>query len=254
MHTSNNSIPLKKHFGLSSILFLALCILFFCLFMALGIWQVERRVWKLDLIAKVEARIHQPFAPAPDKNKWANVTKNNDEYLPVILEGRFLNDKQILITTVADEGAGYWLMVPFQSNDGALTFVNRGFVPMDHFARNSRKNGEINNITAVNGLLRMGEGQGYFMRNNNPQENRWFARNIPAMAQKLGLNQDNIAPYFIDADKTPNIGGIPIGGRTVVNFNNNHLSYAITWFSLAAGMILAAGFIIYTHRRKTINE
>ncbi|WP_281407450.1 SURF1 family cytochrome oxidase biogenesis protein, partial [Methylobacterium sp. WL116] len=33
---------------------------------ALGIWQVERRAWKLDLIAWVEARIGAAPVPALD--------------------------------------------------------------------------------------------------------------------------------------------------------------------------------------------
>ncbi|UXM95729.1 SURF1 family protein [Bartonella sp. HY329] len=250
MTKTNNSTSKRKGFGFWTIMFLGLCTVLFCLFMALGVWQVERRAWKLDLIAKVEQRIHQPAVDAPNKDKWPDVTKDNDEYLPVKVHGHFLNDKEILITAVADAGAGYWLVVPFEKDDGTIVFINRGFVPMDHLDRGSRKGGEIDGETTIQGLLRMGEGEGYLMRKNNPQENRWFTRNIPAMAQKLGLNGDNIAPYFIDADKTPNIGKMPIGGLTVVEFRNNHLGYFLTWFTLAAGMVVAAGYIIYTNRRK----
>lgn len=250
MTNTNNSTSQQKGFGFWTIMFLGLCTVLFCLFMALGIWQVERRAWKLDLIAKVEQRIHQEAVNAPSIDKWPQVTQDNDEYLPVKLDGHFLNDKEILVTAVADDGAGYWLIVPFEGKDGTLTFINRGFVPMDRLERDSRKAGEIDSETTIKGLLRMGEGPGYFMRKNNPDENRWFTRNIPAMATKLGLDEKNVAPYFIDADKTPNIGGVPIGGLTVVSFRNNHLGYFITWFTLAAGMVLAAGFIIHTNRRK----
>ena len=68
------------------------------------------------------------------------------------------------------------------------------------------------------------------------------------MAKKVGL--DEVAPYFIDADKTPNIGGLPIGGLTIVSFPNNHLSYAITWFTLAVGVLAASIFLIISEKRR----
>jgi len=49
-----------------------------------------------------------------------------------------------------------------------------------------------------------------------------------------------VAPFFIDADATPNPGGLPVGGLTVISFPNNHLVYALTWFTLAL-MLAGAG-------------
>ena len=54
-----------------------------------------------------------------------------------------------------------------------------------------------------------------------------------------------MAPYFIDADATPDTGGWPRGGLTVVHFPNSHLMYAFTWFSLAA---LLAGTGLWLNR------
>lgn len=58
-----------------------------------------------------------------------------------------------------------------------------------------------------------------------------------------------IAPFFIDADAAPNPGGYPIGGLTVLRFNNNHLVYALTWFALAA-ISAAAAFLLLRGPRK----
>lgn len=242
---------LKSSSGRSPI-FLAffgfLCLFFFCTFCSLGIWQVERLGWKENLIQKAEERVHLAPVTAPTKAEWKNVTYDKDEYRPVQLSGHFLNDKEILVTAVADETTGYWVLTPLETEDGAITFINRGFVPMDKRDVQLRKEGNIFGNTTITGLLRMSEGGGFFPRKNNPERNLWYTRQLPAMAEKVGLS--NVAPYFIDADKTPNIGGLPIGGLTIVSFPNNHLSYAITWFTLALGVLAASIFLIITEIRR----
>jgi surfeit locus 1 family protein len=88
----------------------------------------------------------------------------------------------------------------------------------------------------VTGLLRLTEPKGGFLRANDPAADRWYSRDVEAMAAARGLT--DTAPYFIDADATPNPGGLPVGGLTVVAFRNSHLVYALTWFALA--LMLAA--------------
>ena len=84
----------------------------------------------------------------------------------------------------------------------------------------------------MTGLLRITEPDGAFLRSNDPAANRWYSRDVAAIAKArdLGLT----APYFVDADATPNPGGYPVGGLTVVRFPDNHLVYALTWFVLCA--------------------
>lgn len=225
-----------------------LCLFFFCTFCALGIWQVERLSWKTNLIQRANERVHLTPVEAPPKSEWKNVTYDQDEYRPVKLTGKYLNDKEILITAVANETTGYWVLTPLKANDGSVTFINRGFVPMDKHDNKTRQSGNIDGETTVVGLLRMSEGGGIYPRKNNPQENKWYTRQLPEMAKKLNLSE--VAPYFIDADKTPNSGGLPIGGLTAVTFPNNHLSYAITWFILASGVLGASILLIITERRR----
>ena len=77
----------------------------------------------------------------------------------------------------------------------------------------------------------MTEPKGAFLRTNDASADRWFSRDVAAISAKHGL--ENPAPYFIDADATPNPGGFPVGGLTIIAFPNNHLVYALTWFALA---------------------
>lgn len=248
--TDNAKAPTDRTTGstIFSIIFAVIIVGFFCLFTSLGIWQVERLGWKTNLIQRVNERAHLAAAAAPPKAGWADITAEKDEYLPVTIKGKFLNDKEILVAALTDYGTGYWLMVPLQSSDGSITFINRGFVPSDFYDADKRRAGAVKGDTSVTGLLRLDEGHGFWPRNNDPQENRWYTRELPVMANKLGLS--DVAPYFIDADKTPNAGGIPVGGLTVVSFRNAHLSYAITWFTLAAGVFAAGVFVVISGRKK----
>jgi len=227
-------------------LFCLLCVVFFALFTSLGIWQMQRLSWKKALIARVETRLALAPIPAPPPEQWGQITVEDHEYLPVTLHGQFLHDAEVLVTTVTDYGAGYWLITPLQTQDGAVVFVNRGFVPMQQRDVSNRLAGQIEGETEVHGLLRLSEGAGFFPRRNNGAQDRWYSRELPAMAAARGL--DKVAPYFIDADKTAHEGGIPIGGLTVVHFRNTHLSYAMTWFVLALGV--GAAFIFLLRSRK----
>jgi surfeit locus 1 family protein len=91
-------------------------------------------------------------------------------------------------------------------------------------------------VGTVTGLLRLTEPHGAFLRSNDPAADRWYSRDIAAIAADRGLGK--VAPYFIDADAAPGSEGLPIGGLTVLTFPNNHLVYAFTWAALA---LLAAG-------------
>jgi surfeit locus 1 family protein len=194
-------------------------------FVALGVWQIERRAWKLDLIARVDARIHA--APVAVR---ADMDAKGEEYRHVTLSGVFLCDRATLVQALTVRGAGYWVMTPMRTAQGVV-LVNRGFVP-------GGKDGRLcgtGRTETVTGLLRISEPGGGFLRSNDPAANRWYSRDVTAIARArgLGLGLGPVAPFFVDADATPPDARYPVGGLTVVHFNNNHLLYALTWFGLA---------------------
>ncbi|RYY27169.1 MAG: SURF1 family protein [Sphingomonadales bacterium] len=201
-------------------------------FTALGVWQMERLAWKLDLIARVDASIKAP--PASD---WQNFA----EYRRVRLSGVFLYDQETLVKAVTERGEGYWVMTPLRTPQG-LVLVNRGYVQT---AKSPRWCGPETE-TSVTGLLRPTEAKGGFLRSNDPAADRWFSRDVAAIAHARKLGP--VAPFFIDADATPNPGGYPVGGLTVIAFRNNHLVYALTWFVLAALSVAAAIFVLRQKR------
>jgi len=205
-------------------------------FLGLGIWQLERRVWKLDLIARVDQRIHAPVVDAPGPANWTGMTAAGYEYSHVRLAGRYLGGANTLVQAVTELGGGYWVLTPMRTERGFVVLVNRGFIPQERKAEFERENGGFTSPAVIDGLLRMSEPGGGFLRKNDAAGNRWYSRDVAAIATARGLT--DVAPYFVDAEAS-GMGGWPRGGLTVVNFRNSHLVYALTWFTLAA-MLAAA--------------
>lgn len=243
----------KSLAGAISAALLGFCFLFFfCAFAALGVWQVKRLFWKENLIATANAHTQMAAIPAPPPADWGKIRADGDpyNYRKVTARGILRNDKEILVKASVllsplDEtgGAGFWVMTPLAQEDGTFIFINRGFVPPEKRGQNSRLQSLPQGETEINGLLRLSEGAGHLFNKNDPQHNIWYNRDLPALAAAAGLMPAQVAPYFIDADKTPNLGGFPRGGLTVVQFPNNHLVYAITWFSGALGVLIAAALV-----------
>jgi len=215
-------------------------------FIGLGSWQVQRRAWKLALIAQVEQRVHAAPVAAPGPARWPAVNATDDAYRHVQLSGHYLGAEPTLVQAVTELGSGFWVMAPLQTPDGSVVLVNRGFVPPER--RDLARAGLPAGPTTVTGLLRISEPGGAFLRHNDPAAGRWYSRDVAQIARAAGLVR--VAPYFIDADAGP--GGRasdgPIAGLTVVSFQNNHLVYAITWYTLAAMVAGAAWFVMRSER------
>ncbi len=207
-------------------------------FVALGTWQLERRAWKLDLIERVEERVHAPAANAPGAAAWPRMSSPTDEYRRVQARGSFVNGAETFVQAATRRGAGFWVLTPLRRDDGSVLLVNRGFVPPASRDRIAHVEGPV----TVTGLLRITEPGGGFLRRNDAAANRWYSRDVQAIAAARGLT--HAAPYFIDAEAAPATdsaaGVAPVGGLTVIAFHNNHLVYAITWYALALMAAAAA--------------
>ena len=217
-------------------------------FLALGVWQVERRAWKLDLIDKVDRRIHAAPQAIPGPQQWPAVNARDDAYRHVRVRGRFIAHKDTLVKAVTALGGGFWVLTPLRTADGAIVLINRGFVPTDRRDDIGSPPGEVE----VSGLLRVTEPGGAFLRSNDPAAERWFSRDVQAIARTRVLTQ--VAPFFIDADASAEGRGEPVGGLTVVSFPNNHLVYALTWFGLAAMLAGWTGYLVRGEWRSRKNR
>jgi surfeit locus 1 family protein len=212
-------------------------------FLALGVWQLERRVWKLDLIARVDSRIHASPAALPSYAFRSGARVAAEEYRRVRVAGTYRQDAETLTQAVTERGAGFWILTPLVTTQGTV-LINRGFVPTD--LRNDRQSRAPAGPVTVVGLLRLPEPVGGFLRTNDPAANRWYSRDVEAIAKARRLGP--VAPFFIDADASPDPKAYPVGGLTVVRFSNNHLVYALTWFALAGLCAFAAGRVLLDRR------
>ncbi|WP_232816696.1 SURF1 family protein [Paracoccus zhejiangensis] len=229
---SHDTLRPRWQVGLALILGVALTLCF----AALGVWQMQRLAWKLDLIQKVEVRVEADPVGLSD---LLALPPGEQDYRHVTATGQFDHGAETLVQAVTELGGGFWVLTPLRTGAGTV-LVNRGFVPPERADPATRPEGQVMGEVSVTGLARQSEPGGGFLRVNDPAADRWYSRDVAAIAAAKSLGP--VAPLFIDADATPQPGGYPVGGLTVIAFRNTHLIYALTWFALAA--MAAAGVVI----------
>lgn len=215
-------------------------------FMALGTWQIYRLSWKLDLIRRVDARVHAaPVAPPPAN---AVVTAASDEYRHVRVTGHYVAGAQALVRASTDLGSGSWVMSPLRQADGSIVMINRGFVPQGWCVKAGQCPADPAGPVTVTGLLRVTEPRGGFLSKNDPAGDHWYSRDVRAIGEARHLS--DVAGYFIDEEASAGrASDVPVGGLTVISFPNNHLVYAITWFGLALMTALGTAYVAREERR-----
>ncbi len=238
-------------------------LLLFVLFAGLGTWQVFRLQWKLDLIERVDARVHaDPVAP-PAVAQWPHISKESDEYRRIRLSGHYLYEFTTTVQALSELGAGFWLLTPLCTEEGHIYLVNRGFIPSSGniATRYPGRRAGANPCAAaqgerveITGLLRIAEPKSGFLRDNDPVNNRWYAREVGAIAAARGLDLARVAPFFVDAGKGQDPAAAPetaVGGLTVISFPNNHLVYALTWYALALMVAAATWWVARYEARRS---
>ncbi|OWK10120.1 hypothetical protein Celaphus_00005077, partial [Cervus elaphus hippelaphus] len=164
----------------------------------LGTWQVQRRKWKLQLIAELESRVMAEPIPLPAE--------------PVKVKGHFDHSKELYMMprTMVDPAReareagqlssaaeiGAYVVTPFHCTELGITIlVNRGFVPRRKVNPDTRHKGQIEGEVDLVGMVRLTETRKPFVPENNPERNHWHYRDLEAMARLTGAE-----PIFIDAD------------------------------------------------------
>jgi surfeit locus 1 family protein len=212
----------------------------------LGVWQLERKAWKENLIATVSSRMAQTPAPLPPRAGWDRLVPEASEFARVTFPAQFLPGEEALIYTSGSpfrpdvKEPGYWVFAPAQLPGGSIVVVNRGFVPMDRKDPGTRAEGNVSGTIDIAGSMRWPEKPGLFTPAGDPKTNVWYARDIPAIA--AAKKWMTAAPFYIDEESPVPPGGLPLPARIEVHLPDNHLQYVITWFGLAlalAGVYLA---------------
>jgi surfeit locus 1 family protein len=202
---------------------------------ALGSWQLQRLAWKQGILAQISARLTDTPVALP-----ALPDPAGDKYLPVRATGRFTGPEIDVLASLKDVGAGYRVIAAFRTDDGRMILIDRGFLPEDQRARP-----RLATTAAIVGTLHWPDETDSFTPPPDAAREIWFARDVPAMAAKLQTE-----PVLIVAREATGDGitPLPVGTQGIPN---NHLNYALTWFSLAAvwaGMTL---LLLWRIRRRT---
>jgi surfeit locus 1 family protein len=207
--------------------------------LGLGLWQMERREWKRDILDRIAAN---QAAPPMTLDQLLNGPPLRHEYGRVKISGTFEHGREFFLAARSLKNkVGLQVIVPFRTDDGRVVLFDRGWVP-DRAAATSA-GAQPSGRVELTGLVRRSQIRARFAPENVPEKNVWFQADVPLMRKLAGAPPDpKLDAFFLEADATPNPGGVPVGGQTRLEIPNDHLQYAITWFLIAlalAGVYLA---------------
>jgi len=228
----------KRNLNIGSIAILAIPLTTF----GLGCWQVERRRQKHAQMSAIEKNATKEARPLPDDLRELLTM----EFSPVVVVGEFCHDEELIVKprhrhdqyrlagTKTDpygrmNEVGAHIITPFKLVDKPYKIlIQRGWVPMSHVDPAKRAAGQVKGRVEIVGVVRNNEKKPKFVPENDPFENEWNYRDIDMMARLR-----NCAPVYLEANGDSTVSGGPIGGQTIMHLRNEHLSYIITWYTLA---------------------
>jgi cytochrome oxidase assembly protein ShyY1 len=241
-------------FAIFTLVMVAACV-------ALGIWQLQRRLEKHALIAALNQRLAAAPEALPAPSQWSALTPANDEFRRVSFTATYakLPDGMIYSSGSAVRedvsGPGTWAFLPARLADGETVVVNTGFVQNTMQDRDQEDRAVAGLATGqpvkLTGYLRFPEAAGTLTPAENIAKRLWFTRDHLAIARALrwGEAGRTIAPFYIDLESPVPESGIPKPGPLTLHLKDDHMQYAITWFGLAFAVVIAFGVWWRAQRR-----
>ena len=202
----------------------------------LGVWQLQRLDWKNNLLSNIEQKI-----TAEPVLLMEELTELDDQYRSVMVEGDILPGEIHVLTSLKNIGPGFLVIVPFALADGKIIMVDRGFVP-EAEKKLSRSHGKVK---LVGNLLWPNETDG-FTPDPDVKKNMWFARDLEKMSNHLKTD----AVLIVMRQSEP--VGKPVPQQIGVHIANDHLGYAITWFSLAVVWFGMTSLLVYRIKKQSV--
>lgn len=225
--------------------------------LGLGVWQLQRRVEKHALIAALDARLATAPAPLPPPASWPAMSAAQDEFRRVSFTATYAAQPDAMVYSSGSgvrpdvPGAVTWAFLPAQLPGGGTVVINAGFVQNTMQDRAQQDRAVKKLVTgapvALTGYLRFPEAAGVLTPHDDVAKRLWFNRDQNAMAQALGWGA--VAPFYVDLESPVTANGIPKPGPLEVHLKDDHMQYAITWFSLAAAVVIAFGMWIRGQKR-----
>jgi surfeit locus 1 family protein len=217
----------------------------------LGVWQLDRKAWKENLIATINSRLAHAPEDLPPRANWPRLREDGDEFRRVTFPAEFLDGEEALVYTAGSplrpdvKGPGYWVFSPARLAGGSIILINRGFVPIDRKDPATRAEGTPRGTIDLVGVMRWPEPRSNFTPADDPSNNVWFLRDSNSIA--TFKKWTTAAPFYVDQEGPAPAGGLPKPGKLEVHLPDNHLQYAITWFGLA--LALAGVYVVWLARQ-----
>ena len=232
----------RRGFGIFTLIMVAL-------FIGLGVWQLQRRVEKHALIAALDARLGAAPMPLPLAAEWSKLTADRDEFRRVSFMATYESRLDAMVYSSGSairgdiSGPGTWAFIPARLANGDMVAINAGFVPNTMQDRDVQDRAVARLITGqpveMTGYIRFPETAGILTPNVEQSKRLWFARDHMAMADAFVWNK--VAPFYIDLETPVPPSGVPKPGPLQVQLRDEHMQYAITWFTLAFAVVIAFG-------------
>ncbi len=209
--------------------------------LSLGFWQLSRLKEKELFISQMQYNLNNP--PIDLKT-----LSGNELYAKIKVTGRFLSDKNIHLygrKSRSTEKDGYYLITPFQTDDKRIILVERGWFPQKY-----KKDIDdiVDNSTEISGVILPGEKNRLFVPGNDISNNVWFTLDLQQASKTLDLNLENLYLLMLSSDANPSQMLKMPSPEHLLHVRNDHLEYAITWFSLAISLVVI--FVLYHIRKK----
>lgn len=210
--------------------------------LGLGTWQLRRLAWKEALIVTASERLAglpQRLPPAAEWPAW--------DFRRVAFSGSYRHEAAIAFGLSArGQQIGARLLTPFVLSDGRAVLVDRGWLAESRLPPNdpvvSRPMGPVD----LDGVARapLDDGRNLFTPADDPTARRVYGYNWPMLQRLTGLE---LLPIVLRLQAPDGPAGGPSPNRTVVDYRNPHLGYAVTWYGLA--VTLAAVYVVFRRRQ-----
>ncbi len=232
------------------LLILNLFVIFtFIVLLCLGSWQLDRKGQKAELLDQIKRTSYETILldnieiTAENLNDWL--------YRKVSIEGRYMNGLEARVFANLSNprgefgGAGYWILTPFIVKDNDVLIINRGFVPQKNTSNYTKYNDTEYDVS-IEGYIKRYEKNNIFTPEADFIEKVTYLFNKEDLSKIFGIEINTI--FYIDLIDTDI--KLPQSNETKLTFSDNHLSYAITWYSLATVLLFIYLYSIMISRRK----
>lgn len=212
----------------------------------LGAWQLQRLAWKNQLIADYDKAIaSEPVALDIALEQF--LAGKRIDGMKVKAQGKFAPRPALRLLTSTPQGPAWELVHGFELTSGSAVLVNRGKINHDQpIPAPTDASVEI-----IGHIVWHDQGKGRFDVENKPEENLWYWWDVVAMTNQFSathLNPNYVVVNLVAG--SPGTEGLYVEAPKA-NLRNNHLGYAITWFGLAAALLVMTGLFIRTRLRQS---